>query len=469
MINEKVNYLSLFGKKMKKSEKMKLKELLKKNKESPTNIIIDSYIDKNGIQKKSNYQLKKDKKMFKSFFEKMYNNKKKEKEAKGTYFSKIKGYKNAEEEKQKKERRKKRFQEIISLKKRRDFLESNKIIHNFSNMNNNSNIPYLKKKEYLTDRNIRLKKNNSDLSNLLVPSLPSIDRISNSISLHKKFNSLKVRKTNRILNISNEKTKTNTNRTKISILSARNQNYNINHNQIRLFNIKFKKKKFNSLSSNKNKFLQINDKYSKIMNNNANININNSGIIWNNVKSISPIKKKIDKNILVSKINAYNLYNKKQIKRCSSSLLIKNKNMDLNESNDIKKVPTKLCKYKKKWDQKKSLLFHKIVGRYDEHAKKNREILGVRSYFPNYNSIFVDNSKSFVNYGKNKDIQLKNLKIDTTRKLITNWHNLMHSPSDSYIVMDIISKEKQKKKEIKINKLKEIFGQYYEKITKNKK
>ena len=464
MIHEKVNYLSLFGKKMKKSEKMKLKELLKKNKESPNNIIIDSFIDKNGIQKKSDYQLKRDKKMFKSFFEKMYNNKKKKKEAKVAYFSKIKGYKNAEEEKQIKERRKKRFQEIISLKKRRDCLESNKIIHNFSNINNNSNIPYLKKKEYLTDRNIGLKKNNSDLSNLLVPSLPGIDRINNSISLHKKFNSLKARKTNRILNISNEKTNTNTNRTKISILSARDQNYNINHNQIRLFNIKFKKKKFNSLSSNKNKFLQISDKYSKIKNNyNENININNSGIIWNNVKNMSPIKKKIDKNILVSKINAYNLYNKKQIKRCSSSLLIKNnKNMDLNESNDIKKVPTKLCKYQKKWDQKKSLLFHKIVGRYDEHVKKDREILGVRSYFPNYNSIFVDNSKSFVNYGKNKDALLKNLKIDTTRKLITNWHNLIHSPSDSYIVMDIISKEKQKKKEIKINKLKEQFGQYYE-------
>ena len=450
---------------------MKLKELLKKNKESPNNIIIDSFIDKNGIQKKSDYQLKRDKKMFKSFFEKMYNNKKKKKEAKVAYFSKIKGYKNAEEEKQIKERRKKRFQEIISLKKRRDCLESNKIIHNFSNINNNSNIPYLKKKEYLTDRNIGLKKNNSDLSNLLVPSLPGIDRINNSISLHKKFNSLKARKTNRILNISNEKTNTNTNRTKISILSARDQNYNINHNQIRLFNIKFKKKKFNSLSSNKNKFLQISDKYSKIKNNfNENININNSGIIWNNVKNMSPIKKKIDKNILVSKINAYNLYNKKQIKRCSSSLLIKNnKNMDLNESNDIKKVPTKLCKYQKKWDQKKSLLFHKIVGRYDEHVKKDREILGVRSYFPNYNSIFVDNSKSFVNYGKNKDALLKNLKIDTTRKLITNWHNLIHSPSDSYIVMDIISKEKQKKKEIKINKLKEQFGQYYEIITKNKK
>ena len=423
MIHDKVNYLSLFGKNMKKSEKIKLKELLKKNEESQNNIIIDSYIDKNGIQKKSNHQLKKEKKIFKSFFEKMYNNKKKVKETKGTYFSKIKGYKNAEEEKQIKERRKKRFREIISLKKRRDYLESNKIIHNFS------------------------------------------------ISLNKKFNSLKARKTNRILNISNEKTNTNTNRTKISILSAREPNHNINQNQIHLFNIKFKKKKFNSLSSNKKNILQISDKYSKIRNNsNKNININNSGIIWNNVKSLSPIKKKIDKNILVSKIDASNLYNKKQIKRCSSSLLIKNnKKMDLNESNDIKKVHTKLCKYQKKWDQKKSLLFNKIVGRYDEHDKKDRKIRGARSYFPNYNSIFVDNSKSFVNYGKNKDVLLKNLKIDNTRKLITNWHNLMHSPSDSYIVMDIIRKEKQKKKEVKINKLKEKFGQYYEIITKNKK
>lgn len=463
MIYGKVNYLSFFGKNMDKLDNIKIKGILKKNGQYHSTKLIDSYIDKNGIQKKSNYQLEKERKMFKSFFEKLFNYSDKDKEAKDKYFSKIKGYKNYEEEKYIKEKRKKRFQEIVSLKRKKELMERNKLFSNY-NSNNNSDIPRLKKKEYLSDRNITSKLNNSNSSYLQMSSLPSIDKF--NINLNKKFSSLPINKTNRISNISSAYTNNN-NRTKNkkNILSARN------NNQMHLFHTKLQKKKLKILFNNKNKYLQITDKYSKIkINNNTN---NISKILSNEVKCITPIKKKINKNILISNSNIninINPDNQKKVKRCSSSLMIKRyKNMSLNDSENIKKAPIKLSKYHKKWDEQKGILFDKIVGRNDNSEKKFKEIGGIKNYFPNYNSIFIDNSKSFVNYGKNKDVMLKNLKIDTTRKLISNWHNLINSPSNSYIVMDIIIKEKQKKKEAKINKLKQKFGQYYEIINKMKK
>ena len=312
MIYGKVNYLSFFGKNMDKLDNIKIKGILKKNGQYHSTKLIDSYIDKNGIQKKSNYQLEKERKMFKSFFEKLFNYSDKDKEAKDKYFSKIKGYKNYEEEKYIKEKRKKRFQEIVSLKRKKELMERNKLFSNY-NSNNNSDIPRLKKKEYLSDRNITSKLNNSNSSYLQMSSLPSIDKF--NINLNKKFSSLPINKTNS--------------------LSARN------NNQMHLFHTKLQKKKLKILFNNKNKYLQITDKYSKIkINNNTN---NISKILSNEVKCITPIKKKINKNILISNSNIninINPDNQKKVKRCSSSLMIKRyKNMSLNDSENIKKAP----------------------------------------------------------------------------------------------------------------------------------
>ena len=126
-------------------------------------------------------------------------------------------------------------------------------------------------------------------------------------------------------------------------------------------------------------------------------------------------------------------------------------------------MPIKLNKYKKKWNSPKSILFDKNVGRDEiNNKKKFSEIERTKSYFPNYNAIFVDNNKSFVNYGKNKDILLKNYKMNFNRKIISDRKKLENSPLNSYIVMDIINKEKQKNEKEKINKMKEKFGDSYE-------
>ena len=345
------------------------------------------------------------------------------------------------------------------MKKKREFIERSKLCLNYKDIYS-SLIPYLNKdkivhksKEYFTDRdnNSKLSKNKSlkILNNnnnfmLSIPTLPSIDKFNN----HKNNNSFDTSITNRIINLSNNDINTNMSNNNNIALSDRNQ--------IRLFNKKLKKKKLLLSNSSKN-FIEINDKDSSINNNN---NILDGNEISNeNITSINNINKKQFNSIIAS-------YNQKILRRNNSSFLIGN-----NENiNIIKKCPMQLSKYKKKWNLPKSIIFDKIAGRYDNKSKKKfLEIQGITNYFPNYNSIFIDNKKSYVNYGKNKDKILKNLKIDTTRKLISNLHNLLNSSINSYKVMDIIEIDKKKKKEEKINKLKEKFGQYYEMAFKIKK
>ena len=157
-----------------------------------------------------------------------------------------------------KEKRQKRYHDIISLKKKRAYLESIKLYPNYSYIYS-SNLPYLKeiKKEKKIDKNrinnLTERTNNSkiniknNLSNLPIPSFHGIDRI----NINNKFISLQTSKTNKILDISKEKSNINTNRK--NILSERNQ--------IHLFNIKTKKKKriylLNNFNKNKNKYLNI--------------------------------------------------------------------------------------------------------------------------------------------------------------------------------------------------------------------
>jgi len=466
MIYEEINYLSLIGKKKinKFNDKIRIKKNLNKNKEISYNNIVDVYINKSGIGENSNYEKNKEKKFFKNFFHQLYDYQIKKKEDKQNYISKLKGYKNPEEEKQIKEKRKKRIQEIIRIKKKKEFLDNSKICPNYKEIYstllphfNYEKSEHKNKEENLTDRKntVKINKINSakiinDNFFLVIPTLQNLDKINNN----KKFKSFETSKSNRIINITNKNNNTSRVNNDNILLSARNQ--------IRLFNIKLKKKKISFLSNSTKKFLDINDKTSSI-NKSNDIHKENDNKINNN----------IDEHIFNSNIS---LCDPKNIKRSKSSFIIRNNkdNKDINQNNYIcnrKKSPIQLVNYKKKWDLPKSIIFDKIVGRYDNNNKKGKviEISGIKNYFPNYNSIFIDNKKSFVHYGKNKEMMLKNLKIETTRKLISNLHNLMNSPTNSYKVMDIIARDKQKKKEEKINKLKKKFGQYYEIAYKIKK
>ena len=108
--------------------------------------------------------------------------------------------------------------------------------------------------------------------------------------------------------------------------------------------------------------------------------------------------------------------------------------------------------------------FGKISGRIDlkRYINENKIYRRTKYYSSNYSSIKKDTSKTFVHYGNNSNEELHNLKIRSTRKLIYNLNYILNSSdSTNYNVIDIIKKEKEKKNLKKLQKLKDIFGQYY--------
>jgi len=126
--------------------------------------------------------------------------------------------------------------------------------------------------------------------------------------------------------------------------------------------------------------------------------------------------------------------------------------------------------YKKKWDLPKALSFDKLSGREQVIIKRKfTNIQGTKNYTPNYNSIFLDTSKTFVHYGINAKTDFQNKKSDMTRKTICNYKKLIESLGSNYSVINLIKEERKKKKEKRMKKMKELFGQFYEFIDDNKK
>jgi hypothetical protein len=127
-------------------------------------------------------------------------------------------------------------------------------------------------------------------------------------------------------------------------------------------------------------------------------------------------------------------------------------------------------KYRKKWDFPKALSFDKLSGRDKKKIKRKvTNIQGTKNYTPNYNSIFLDTSKTFVHYGKNNKTDFQNRKSDITRKTICNYQKLIESFGNNYSVINLIKEERRKKKEKRTKKMKELFGQFYEFIENDKK
>ncbi len=447
---EEIDYLSLYGKRINKYIKSTQKNTILKRKfgKSHSQKSIGSYNDKNGIEMKKENDIAKDRKTVKSFLKYMNELSERKKENIQDYFSKLKGYKNSEEERRIKERRERRSKEIMNLKKKREFSDSQKLFPNYNEIYclimsklqlNEKEIKEIKEKE----------KKDKSHTQRIIPKIRT-----NNVGYHNSVSMPSINKDRVYIKQPIEKTAETSISTGIFKLTKnKDRNDNIKKRHVRLFNKELRQKIYDSS--------QNNNYYSSIC--------NSSVISNNNTRTITPIKNNSPNNnndsvrpkiIIKSNINN----NNQSIKRNNSSLLIGN-NDDSNKS----KRMIKLIKYKKKWDSPKSVLFDKVVGRYDLGHKRFTEIKGTQNYFPNYNAIYSDNNKSYVHYGKNKEVLFKNLKVELTRKLICNSHNLMNSQTNSYNVIDLIKKHKQKVKQEKLNKLKEKYGPYYEFIEKIKK
>lgn len=130
MFYQKLKLYSSLGNKLKKLSDVKYHDKFVENKSY-------SYLDENGEKIKLEYEIEREKRLFNQFIQNMTNYKKLEEGRKKNYFSKLKGYKDLLEEKKIEEQRKKRFQDIIELKKRRNLLYENKLPVNYRELASN--------------------------------------------------------------------------------------------------------------------------------------------------------------------------------------------------------------------------------------------------------------------------------------------------------------------------------------------
>ena len=178
------------------------KKLKKLNKKQYSDKFIEensySYLDKDGFKIKLKNELEKEKKLFGEFIQNMSNYQKIEKERRNNYFSRLKGYKNNDQEKRMIEFREQRLKEILKLKKRRELLEENKSTINFSEINSNLG-NYLIQERKRTNKIIFRSSNdspNNKIQTLNYNNLSLLNSSVNSENIHNNRKHLRFLETN---------------------------------------------------------------------------------------------------------------------------------------------------------------------------------------------------------------------------------------------------------------------------------
>ena len=257
------------------------------------------------------------------------------------------------------------------------------------------------------------------------------------------------------------------------------------------------KKYFNSprlsIDYNKFKMKQINflkTRNTKIKNEDAFIDFENNKFIENSNNTgqdFNIFKFKLEKKNPFKNKSQINIFSNEKIK---SSSFIKNY-FKKNSKNNPKPISNKLeilnnlyrnnspfkkiiknfdnNNYIKKWDSPKSIRFDKISGREDKriNIKVNNRIEGDKDYCPNYNSIFCDTSKSYINYSSDIKKYCKKFKSGITRKIICNYRKLLNNSSDTYNIFNVVMEEKKQENEEKIKRKRKIYGPLYDFLENN--
>lgn len=395
----------------------RLKKLDKKN--IITKFIEDksySYFDKDGFTIKLKYEVEKEKRIFQEFIKNMTNYQKIEEDKRKNYLSRLRGYKDIDEERKFAEKRKINSQNIIQLKKRKDLLFSNKLYTSYKDLQTNIH-NYL-----IAERNIRKQKFNeikqenlSDLNN-------KIKKINygDLMSLNSSLNSETYNKARKLkcLETSTSNLMPNIIRRRIHI--NKSNNIILNHKkQMNLFRLK--------LNINKNNNLIDIKPFSGNETNNTNINSNESNSFNFNMYLPRTINKK--------RINSYH---KKilNIKNSTNNYQSLNQNksenkMKLKESPSLDKSKEKEKEFEN--DKSENFINNNINKNDDAKPKLNKD--SGRNSFTN---TFYKNSGN-----DRKIIKLKKINILKSGKL-TN--NLTNNSSNSSRRFNITSKENQKNK-----------------------
>ena len=130
MFYQKLKFYSTLGNKLKRLDATKF----------PEKFIEDesySYLDNNGQKIKIKYEIERERRLFSEFIHNISNYQKLEERKRNNYFSRLRGYRDIYEEKKIAEQRKKRVQEIIDFKRKREKLYGNKILISYSELQNN--------------------------------------------------------------------------------------------------------------------------------------------------------------------------------------------------------------------------------------------------------------------------------------------------------------------------------------------
>ena len=149
MFSQKLKFYSNLGNKLKKLGEIKYPEKFIEDKSY-------SYLDSNGQKIKLKYEIERERRLFKDFIRNMSNYEQLEEGRRKNYFSRLRGYKDIFEEKKIAEERKKRFQNIMEFKRRKELMAENRMLINYSELQSNIDNYYLKdekkRKNYRTTK-----------------------------------------------------------------------------------------------------------------------------------------------------------------------------------------------------------------------------------------------------------------------------------------------------------------------------
>ena len=137
MFSQKLKFYSNLGNKLKKLGEIKYPEKFIEDKSY-------SYLDSNGQKIKLKYEIERERRLFKDFIRNMSNYEQLEEGRRKNYFSRLRGYKDIFEEKKIAEERKKRFQNIMEFKRRKELMAENRMLINYSELQSNIDNYYLK-------------------------------------------------------------------------------------------------------------------------------------------------------------------------------------------------------------------------------------------------------------------------------------------------------------------------------------
>ena len=137
MFSQKLKFYSNLGNKLKKLGERKYPEKFIEDKSY-------SYLDSNGQKIKLKYEIERERRLFKEFIRNMSNYEQLEEGRRKNYFSRLRGYKDIFEEKKIAEERKKRFQNIMKFKRKKELMAENRMLINYSELQSNIDNYYLK-------------------------------------------------------------------------------------------------------------------------------------------------------------------------------------------------------------------------------------------------------------------------------------------------------------------------------------